>query len=257
MDIFHFNSLKDLDAFSQKKKDDHLLFIVGQPGVEATKKLALLIEAGANVNMACDYSGLTPLIAAVTNGDIAKVALLIQAGAKLSTPNQNHETAFSRAIAKKYSDVAFLLFYMMSKDDLNQEVKLHYLRLSIFEFYCVDITLPLEKLTEQKNLLLAKALVPLLPSSPNAPTLFSILPIELKHFICFKYWAVTQNTMLQTFCSMDAPKPLIFSLDLPKVKKHDEHQQLYTQFSALSTEDAYQKEQEERKSKKRKGCIIS
>lgn len=257
MDIFNFNSLEDLGAFSQKQKDNHLLFVASKSDVEDIKKLALLIEAGANVNMSCFYSGFTPLIAAVTSGHIVSVVLLIQAGATLNTSNMLHETALSRAIVKNYSDKAFLLSFMMSKNELNHELKLNYLRICTFEAQFVDMTQSLEKLTEQKKLLLAKALVPLWPSHPNAPNFFSILPLELKHLISFKYWAVTQNILLQTFCSEESPpKPLIFSSGASKVKKYDEQQPLCTQFSALSTEITCFESQKENKSKRKKGCII-
>lgn len=92
---------------------------------ERPEKLALLIEAGVDLESMSQGSDVTPLMYAAANGRLLNVALLIKAGANLEAKTSRQETALFSAIKKNHLRVGFLLFNAMSSEQLNEEINLH------------------------------------------------------------------------------------------------------------------------------------
>lgn len=223
MGLFNFNLVKNFKRLSQYQKDEYLLFCIQDTDEHSINTIELLIEAGANVNFRKECTGLTPLIAAVTYSSISIVALLIHVGAKLTTTNWNAETALSRALSREFFDKANLLFWMMSEDELIYEMQFNKLRISTYPECFHDISLLLKQMHQEKNRFLANALVPLLPGGQNKNNCFSILPMELKYCILFKYCQVVEKTMLDgCYTEKKIPKQITFSLDVFKQQQNNQ-----------------------------------
>lgn len=257
MDL-HSEDQEYFDTFTQQQKDDHLLAAAASLShIEAVKIMELLVNAGANVNYSSQLRHSNrPLIAAVSRGHIASVAWLIQAGAELSASTSTHETALSRAIMKNLNDKAFLLFCMMSEVQLQKERHLNHLRISTFEVNFCDMSQEFEALNQQKNIAFTQTLKPLilLINHQIAENPFFILPIELKRLICCQFWELSKQNMLENCYLEPLPKPLIFSLMAPKIKKQDAIESLCNEVSSLqvTTTTAHTK----KKVKMPKGCSI-
>ncbi len=89
------------------------------------KDLAFLIKAGVNVEFVNSVGDSTPLIYAAANGCLSNVALLLKAGANVEAQNKWHETALLTSIKKNHLKVAFLLFKVMSSEQINAQIILY------------------------------------------------------------------------------------------------------------------------------------
>ncbi len=86
-------------------------------GVEVEKELvALLLDAGVGLNSP-DATGETPLIIAVTQGKKDIVAFLIEKGADLEARNREGHTPLARAVSYGFADMASLLINKGARTD--------------------------------------------------------------------------------------------------------------------------------------------
>lgn len=186
------------------------------------KIVYLFIKAGANVDAQDDLFGNTALMLSIMNGDIHISYLLIAADTDVSIRNALEQTAFHSAFNKKHTELMYLLFSVMSQEQLNREIQL---QPQVEEEY-QNFTQAVAK----HRLEGFKTLGPLLLDK-NESNPFNFLPFDVQQFILFRYcqlgtteqkWRI-QHAHQDTLKICDAlyPKaPLIFSNSSPHKKKN-------------------------------------
>lgn len=142
------------------------------------KIVYLLTNAGANVNAQDDLFGNTALMLAIMNGDIHISYILIAKNADINIENAINKTAFHSAFSKKHTELMYLLFTVMSQEQLNREIQLQ-----------PKVEKEYQKFTQAvaaHRIDGFKKLGPLLLDK-NVSNPFNLLPFEIQQFILFRY----------------------------------------------------------------------
>lgn len=181
----------------QEQKDEYLLFYSGR--ADGVEQIVALIQVGANINTMAPF-GYTPLMSAIFHGCQANVCLLIQAGANIEVTNEYGETAFSTAIHEKYLDLAFLLFSMMSSEQIKNELEYEKVMIRKLPEFSSSVAPDIQKFSLENNKKSFETLGVLF-CNKHKKNPFAFFPNELKRFIYLKYLAVSTKMIWQQYCS--------------------------------------------------------
>lgn len=256
MDFCHEETLNQLKEWSQEKKNDYLIVCSGSAFQCVGDLMPLLIKAGANVNCAA-HDGTTPLMEAVSKSEIARVALLIHAGADLGALNNKNETAFFKAMLTIDSKALYVLSYMISPSQIENELRLNQLRLATSGYFCPTLEQFFSDVTRQKRNQTFQTWCFLLGNREHTKNPFSLLPMELKSLIYFKYDAMTKKRLLEKYCFSFERNNLCYTSPMPRPIIFSQDENFRQKFSLLSVEEPDSEPNHITKKSKRKGCIIS
>lgn len=267
MDYHNEEELNALKMLCQKDKEAQLIFYSGE-WVDVIESMVLLIKAGVNVNCT-NFDDETPLMKAAHKGYVSRMALLLQAGANIEVINNENQTALSQAIYLADSRAFELLFFIMSNEQLENEIRFNKLRMSISDEFEPNLEGFFRMLMNEKQKKMFKALNVLVLCDEKNP--FLRLPHELKRLIYFSYFAVSKKMKIAEYCPVfdgvnmqnvldDHPKPLMFSSVFQQHKQkreqETEEENLSQDFALLSVE-APEPIFYKKKKKKKINCIIS
>ncbi len=259
MDSFSLKSFNYFNALSQFDKDIELLMVSASAD---THGLALLIKAGANVNITDKETGNSALMYATANGFFQNVRALLNAGAKPDVVNKHFETALSYAILKKQVAVINLLFSFMSSKQIAGEMKMNELREYIG--YDQDLNIPfyLSSFKKENNKKVFKIISPLFLDKNNR---FISLPVELKALIYFMFNDVVTNTLWQKPCSVPEAADVLKNRNQQKLltfseygqKRNAKKEDLAANMSHLTLKDENENDaKKEKRTMKIKSCTI-
>lgn len=266
-----------MDYVNEQDLNDYLIYGSSDVDLSSIEFMVLLIQVGAEVNCT-DPHGNTPLILAASKGYVTRMALLLQAGADPGIANKQGQTAFSLAITQTDSKAHSLLFFIMTDEQLQNEVQYNNIRrvasdsfVPNLEYFNPNLEYYIKQLKDEKNKEIFQALKVLFLSSKHIEkNPFLILPRELKSFIYLKYLAVSVKKKIEEHCSVfencqmhsvldNSPQPIIFSPKICAQNKKIKPEKLHLKFSLLSFNNNASDftEKEGKNIKKRKGCVIS
>ncbi len=177
----------------------------------------LLIKLGADIDVQDELFGNNALML-----DLQIASLLLEAKANVELTNALNQTAFGCAFAKKHTELVYLLFSVMSQQQLENEIRIQPAVEAEYQNFKIAVI--------QHRMDGFKKLGPLLLDK-NHLNPFNQLPFEIKEFIIFYYcqvknketWQV-QHALLDTqkICSpLYHYEPVVFSPHAPKKKKNN------------------------------------
>lgn len=188
--------------------------------LERANIVALLINLGANLDTQDDLFGNNALMLAVLTGNLYITSLLLEAKANPELNNALNQTAFGCAFTKNHTELIYLLFSVMSQQQLNNEIRIQPNVETEYRHF--------QQAVIQHRMDGFKKLGPLILDKNNLNP-FNDLPLEIKEFILLYYcqakhqhkWQV-QHAQLDTqkICdSLYHYEPMVFSHQVQKKKK--------------------------------------
>lgn len=257
MDFSYTNLPNEFIGLPQERKDDYLLFFSGR--ADGIEQIIALIQVDANVDRITSF-GHTPLMCAIFHGCQANVCLLIQAGANIDIANENCETAFSIAMHEQYLELAFLLFSMMSLEQIKKEIEYDALRASKLPDFSSSIMPYIKQFMIENNKKSFETLG-ILFNRKNKKNPLAFFPTELKRLIYFKFLVVSTKMAWQQYCSKTINAHIVLDHDIcwKKTLIFSSHkkQSVEQRLSSLSLEDQTDATAVQKKSTtKKRGCVI-